>query len=452
MTHPVDETIYALSTPQGVGAIGVIRISGPEAITLTNKIFRGKDLSKALSHTAHFGRIMDGSLTLDEVVAVVFRGPRSYTGQDTVELSCHGSPYILQQVMHLLGAQGGRLAQPGEFTMRAFLNGKLDLSQAEAVADLIASESAAGHRVAMAQMRGGFSEELKELRASLLHFAALIELELDFAEEDVAFADRTALLATVAQIRAVLQRLTDSFALGNAIKKGVPVAIVGAPNAGKSTLLNALLKEERALVSDIPGTTRDTVEDEIHLEGMTFRFIDTAGLRDTTDVVEAMGIARSWEKIKAARMVLHLVDARTPADERARQKADVQREAGETPVITVLTKSDLCPGLAAEEGTLILAAKLGTGLDELKQALLREVQADRVGTDQTIVTNARHQEALLKADQAMALVDRALRTGLSGDLLAEDLRQALFHLGEITGQVLPDDILGTIFSSFCIGK
>ena len=447
-----EDTIYALSTPHGVGAIGVIRVSGPQALAAVNGIFKGKNLLEVPSHTAHFGRIVEGMLTLDEVVVVVFRGPTSYTGEDIVEISCHGSPYILSQVLNLLGTTGARLAKPGEFTMRAFLNGKLDLSQAEAVADLINSENAAGHRVAMAQMRGGFSAELKDLRARLLHFAALIELELDFSEEDVAFADRSALLDTVAQIRGVLSRLTESFTLGNAIKKGVPVAIVGAPNAGKSTLLNALLNEERALVSDVAGTTRDTVEDEIHLGGITFRFIDTAGLRETDDVVEAMGIARSREKIKAASIVLHLVDGGTPAAERQALEEEVKAQAGDTPVITLLTKADLYPALAPAKDELALSVKRGDGVEALKAVLLDAVQADAAQSDQTIVTNARHHEALVKAGQAMEQVEVALKTGLSGDLLAEDLRQALHHLGEITGQVLPDDILGTIFSSFCIGK
>jgi tRNA modification GTPase len=452
MAYALDDTIYALSTPSGVGALGVIRVTGPQALAISSTLFKGPHLERVASHTAHFGRIVADGRIVDEVVAVVFKGPRSFTGQDTVEFSCHGSPYILSKVMEALGKAGARLAQPGEFTLRAFMHGKMDLSQAEAVADLIASEHEAAHRVAMHQMRGGFSEELQALREQLIHFAALVELELDFAEEDVEFADRSNLRALVASIVKVLTQLESTFALGNAIKNGVPVAIVGAPNAGKSTLLNALLNEERALVSHIAGTTRDTIEDEIHIGGLAFRFIDTAGIRQTDDVVESMGIARSKEKIRQARIVLHLLDAGTPVEERNALEAEVLREAGTTPVLTLLTKADLYPRAAAQAGEYLISAKTGLGLEALQEQLVQMVQGASVGADQTIVSNARHQEALLRAHEAIVRLNQAMDAGLTSDLLAEDLRLALFHLGEITGQVVPDDVLGAIFSKFCIGK
>ena len=454
-----DDTISALATPNGVGAIGVIRLSGPRALQIVNSAFQGNNLEEAESHTAHFGRIAYKDQILDEVVATVFKNPRSYTGEDVVEVSCHGSPYILQSVLELFAQKGARLAEPGEFTLRAFLNGKLDLSQAEAVADLIASNSEAAHKVAMNQMRGGFSRQIKDLREQLIHFASLVELELDFSEEDVEFADRSQLEELIQKTLKVISGLIASFKTGNAIRNGVPVAIVGKPNAGKSTLLNALLNEERALVTDIAGTTRDTVEDEMVIEGIYFRFIDTAGLRQTEDTVEAMGVQRAYEKMESADIVLYLFDLNNHTPEEAAQNLqELQARSGEGAIILPLAnKIDKAEpqeiGIFKNYLDFIpLSAKRQNGLDVLKEKLVSLVLSGRTGENETLITNIRHFQSLTKTAEALEAVQNGMQLGISGDLLAADIRQALFHLGEITGEITTDDLLGNIFSKFCIGK
>lgn len=461
------DTIIALASPSGVGAIAVIRLSGPDAISLADAQFKsvsGKRLKDQPTHTIHLGHIMEGAKVLDEVLVSVFKNPKSYTGEDVVEVSCHGSPYIQQEIIQLFLRKGCRMAQAGEFTLRAFLNGKLDLSQAEAVADLISSDSEASHQIAMQQMRGGFSSEIKMLRDELLNFASLIELELDFAEEDVEFADRTQFRDLIDRILLVLKRLVDSFAVGNVIKNGIPIAIVGEPNVGKSTLLNALLNEERAIVSDIAGTTRDTIEDEITIGGLNFRFIDTAGIRETKDVVESIGIKKTFEKIDQAQVVMYLFDA-VHADLNAAtiQKIHTELEKiknkfPQKPLIIIANKVDR---LNVEHrallktsisGVLMLSAKDGEGLEELQNRLLEFVNTGQLKNNDTIVTNSRHYDALLKALEEVQKVKNGLETGLSGDLLAIDIRQALYHFGEITGEITSDDLLGNIFANFCIGK
>lgn len=455
------ETIVALSTPPGQGAIGVIRLSGPEALDIAEAIFKGKKLSAQPSHTLHFGRITDAAgEVIDEAVAALFKGPHSYTGEDVVELSCHGSPYILQQVLSLCIENGARAAQPGEFTQRAFLNGRLDLTQAEAVADLIASESEATHHSAMHQLRGGFSKQLNEMREQLINFAALIELELDFGEEDVEFADRTQLYGLLGQIDGAISELIHSFRLGNAVKNGVAVAIIGAPNAGKSTLLNALLNEERAIVSNIAGTTRDTVEETMHLGGILFRFIDTAGIRaHTDDLIEQQGIARSRQKAAQADVVLVLLDGCSLEQEDAdiNAVADFATEARQR--IIVINKADLLrhPAAlaAAHPEALFISAQSGAGLDALKEMLISLVTGGKTGLSagQTIITNTRHLEVLRNIQKAVASIREGMDQQLSGDLLSHHIRQALFYIGELTGEVQVDrDILGTIFGKFCIGK
>lgn len=463
------DTIIALATPAGAGAIGVIRISGPKAIDLATPFFqsvRGKHLNEQKSHTIHLGHIMDGNKPLDEVLVSVFKGPHSYTGEDVVEVSCHGSPYIQQQVIQLFLRNGCRTADAGEFTLRAFLNGKLDLSQAEAVADLIASDNAASHQIAMQQMRGGFSTEIKVLRDELLNFASLIELELDFSEEDVEFANRDQFKALLDRIQHVLKRLIDSFAIGNVIKNGIPVAIVGEPNVGKSTLLNALLNEERAIVSEIAGTTRDSIEDEITIGGLGFRFIDTAGIRDTEDVVEGIGIRKTFEKIEQAQVIMYLLDAAEFQSSSSRFLVEIEKIKNKYPQKTLLIVANKVDGidekatsslnvtLSAVEGLHIklISAKTGEGVDDLKNQLLEFVNTGALTNDETIVTNTRHYDALGKAYEAVDKVRMGMVEGLSGDLLAIDIRQALYHFGEITGEISSDDLLGNIFANFCIGK
>ena len=474
------DTIVALATPSGAGAIAVIRISGPDAIIVGAKVFRsvkGKDLLKQRSHTLHLGHIMDGDKVLDEVLVSLFKGTNSYTGEDTVEISCHGSTFIQQQIIQLLLRSGCRMAQAGEFTLRAFLNGKLDLSQAEAVADLIASDNEASHQVAIQQMRGGFSNEIARLREELLNFASLIELELDFSEEDVEFADRTQFHQLLDRIEMVLKRLIDSFAVGNVIKNGIPVAIVGEPNVGKSTLLNALLNEERAIVSDIAGTTRDTIEDEISIGGIGFRFIDTAGIRETQDVVESIGIKKTFEKMEAAQVVVYLVAGdwlleAGKADDFATEFGKIKNQFPLKPIIIVINKSDRLsyhdkfqltdkltgivglPATSHQPPTtfVLLSAKEKTGIDALKDQLLSFVNTGALRNNETIVTNTRHYDSLLKALEEIQKVKHGLASNLSGDLMAIDIRQALYHFGEITGQVSNDELLGNIFANFCIGK
>ena len=456
----LSDTIVALSTPPGAGAIAVVRLSGPRAIGITQEVFRGRNLAEQPGHTLHFGTIRDDqNQVLDEVVVGLFRGPQSYTREDVVEISTHGSDYIVRELLALLVRRGARLAEPGEFTKRAFLHGAFDLAQAEAVADLIAADSALQHRVALNQMRGGFSRELADLRQRLIDFAALLELELDFGEEDVEFADRTGLLKLLADVKVLVLRLLRSFELGNVIKNGVTTVIAGRPNAGKSTLLNALLNEERAIVSAIPGTTRDFIEDEVSLEGIKFRFVDTAGLRDTEDVVEAIGVARTRQRVQQAAVVLYLLDLNTATP------ADVAADVAALPLppgavlLLVGNKVDEAPAAtvtelqAAHPEILLLSAASHQGLEELRQRLLATVR--REGLDAgaaTIVTNLRHARSLEVSAEALTAVQQGLQHGLGTELVASDLRRALHALGEITGDISTDDLLGSIFTRFCIGK
>ena len=458
------DTIVALATPSGAGAIAVIRLSGKDAITFTGNQFKsisGKKLSKQRTHTIHLGHITDGDRTIDEVLVSVFKNPNSYTGENVVEISCHGSIYIQQEIIQLFLRNGCRMANAGEFTLRAFLNGKLDLSQAEAVADLISSDNEASHQIAMQQMRGGFSSEIAKLREELLNFASLIELELDFSEEDVEFADRTQFKDLIERITFVLKRLIDSFSVGNVIKNGIPVAIVGEPNVGKSTLLNALLNEERAIVSDIAGTTRDTIEDELVIEGIGFRFIDTAGIRETKDVVESIGIKKTFEKMQQAQVVVLLFSAKEFKTESKRLKVEIEKIKNKFPLkplliiankVDILNTSEINTLKSEFENIHLLSAKTGTGVDELKAKLIGFVNTGALRNNETIVTNTRHYDSLLKAFEEIQKVKYGLESGLSGDLLAIDIRQALYHFGEITGQVTNDELLGNIFANFCIGK
>ncbi len=458
------DTIVALATPSGAGAIAVIRLSGKDAITIAQNQFKsvsGKQLSKQPTHTIHLGHITDDNRTIDEVLVSIFKNPNSYTGENVVEISCHGSNYIQQEIIQLFLRKGCRMATAGEFTLRAFLNGKLDLSQAEAVADLIASDNQASHQIAMQQMRGGFSSEIAKLREELLNFASLIELELDFAEEDVEFADRSQFKDLIERIRFVLKRLIDSFSVGNVIKNGIPVAIVGNPNVGKSTLLNALLNEERAIVSEIAGTTRDTIEDEISIGGIGFRFIDTAGIRDTKDVVERIGIKKTFEKIDQAQVVIYLFDASEFKTDNSNFQIEIEKiknKYPQKPLIVIankidkLQKDDIVTMQSQIANLALLSAKNNTGIDQLKNTLLGFINTGALRNNDTIVTNTRHYDSLLKAFEEVEKVKQGLETGLSGDLLAIDIKQALFHFGEITGQVTNDELLGNIFANFCIGK
>lgn len=448
------DTIVALSTPSGSGAIAVIRLSGPEAISLTNSVFTGKDLTQQASHTLHFGLLKDGENLIDEVVAGLFIAPKSYTKENVVEISCHGSNYIIQQIINLLISRGARAAKPGEFTLRAFLNGAFDLSQAEAVADLIASNSKASHDVALQQMRGGFANELKGLREQLIHFASMIELELDFAEEDVEFANREQLKTLVNQILKVLARLISSFELGNVIKNGVPVVIAGKPNVGKSTLLNALLNEERAIVSDIAGTTRDTIEDELNIGGIVFRFIDTAGIRETADIIEAQGVERTLEKMKQAKLIIYMADATQSTTEIAEQIKGLQLLA--IPYLVLLNKAELLQTQQREAlsqlGVIFISAKEKIGIEDLKTTLLTQVNLLHINTNETLVTNIRHVEALKQTENSLQKVISHINQPITSDFLALDIKQALHYLGEITGTVTTDDLLENIFTKFCIGK
>lgn len=458
------ETIVALATPSGSGAIAIIRLSGNEAITIASSVFEsvsGKNIATQKTHTIHLGHIVDAGKIYDQVLLSIFKNPNSYTGEDVVEISCHGSIFIQQQIIQLLLRKGAKMAQAGEFTLRAFLNGKLDLSQAEAVADLISSDNEASHQIAMQQMRGGFSNEIAKLREELLNFASLIELELDFAEEDVEFADRTQFAELLNRIEFVLKRLIDSFAVGNVIKNGIPVAIVGEPNVGKSTLLNALLNEERAIVSDIAGTTRDTIEDELVIEGIGFRFIDTAGIRETKDVVESIGIQKTFEKIEQAQVVLFLVDGfQLMVDGFEKLNFEIKKINNQFPLktlITLINKSDMLSNsqlstINQQPSTILISAKQKTGIEELKNTLLSFVNTGALRNNETIVTNTRHYDSLLKALEEITKVRFGLDQNLSSDLMAIDIRQALFHFGEITGQVSNDELLGNIFANFCIGK
>ena len=451
MNAPTD-LICALATSSGIGALSIIRVSGPKSKSMLLSHF-SKNLSEAVSHSIHFGLLSDSDgRALDEVLVAVFDQNLSFTGEESIEISCHGSPYIQQEILHLLCTLGARMAEPGEFTQRAFLNGKMDLSQAEAVADLIASESKQAHQIALQQLRGHFSNELRTLREELIHFASLIELELDFAEEDVEFADRGQLLALVDKVLKILERLAESFALGNAIKNGVPVALVGAPNTGKSTLLNQLLGEDRAIVSPIAGTTRDVIEETLNIEGILFRLIDTAGIRETTETIEAMGIARSMQKIEQAQIVLCMADAEDTQSlvDTENWIQSLKTQYPEKHLILLVNKSDLNPTI--QTTGLLVSAKNGEGISELKAHLRHLVLGHFDLQTDTIVSNARHHEALVKTANIVALAKQGLQAGTSGDFIAMDIRQAMFHLGTITGDISTDDLLANIFSKFCIGK
>ncbi|MBK9631978.1 MAG: tRNA uridine-5-carboxymethylaminomethyl(34) synthesis GTPase MnmE [Saprospiraceae bacterium] len=458
--HATD-TIAALITGQGTSAVGQIRISGPDSLSISNVIFKGQNLNKVSSHSLHFGKIIqpDGHV-LDEVLVSVFRSPHSYTGEDVVEISCHGSLYILQEVLNLIYSKGIRPAEAGEFTRRAWLNGKMDLSQAEAVADLIASETRASHLLAINQLKGGIRNEIAELRATLLDFAALIELELDFSEEDVEFADRGKLSNLLDQISDKVTVLLDSFRLGNAVRNGVQTVIAGRPNAGKSTLLNALLGENRALVSDIPGTTRDTVEEKLNIDGVLFHFVDTAGLREARDQVEAMGIARSYEKIKEAAIVLYVYDVQnTNFNELESDILDLNVDPES--IIMVANKSDLISEANKPEtenvflksiSPIHISAKNEEGISELKKSILMKVLGNQSIQEDSIAINARHRTALESALQEIIQTKKALLTGLTTDLVAQQLKSVLYHLGLVSGEITNDQILGHIFGKFCIGK
>ncbi len=464
-----NDNIVALATPSGAGAIAIIRISGNNAIAIGASIFqsiKGKDLLKQKTHTLHLGHIIDNNKTLDEVLVSIFKGPNSYTGEDTIEISCHGSTYIQQQIIQLLLRKGCRMANAGEFTLRSFLNGKMDLSQAEAVADLISSDNEASHQIAMQQMRGGFSNELAQLRQELLNFASLIELELDFAEEDVAFADRTQFKELIVRIEFVLKRLIDSFAIGNVLKQGIPVAIVGEPNVGKSTLLNALLNEERAIVSEIAGTTRDTIEDELTIGGIGFRFIDTAGIRDTKDVIENLGIKKTFEKIEQAQVILYLIDSyELSVVSLDKLKVEIEKVKNQFPLKPIIVIANKIDKISLSEVEIIkqklqthnsklvtISAKNNEGIDELKEILLSFINTGALRNNETIVTNTRHYDSLLKALDEIQKVKFGLETNLSSDLMAIDIKEALYHFGMITGEVTNDELLGNIFANFCIGK
>lgn len=461
-----NDTIIALATPAGVGAIAVIRLSGAAAIRTVNQFFapvkKGKDLLTQKTHTLHLGHIVQGTKVLDQVLVSIFKNPHSYTGENVVEISCHGSSFIQQEIIQLFLQNGCRMADNGEFTMRAFLNGKMDLSQAEAVADVIASNSAASHQVAIQQMRGGITNELKELRGQLLDFAALIELELDFSGEDVEFADRTKFKELVVTISSVLKRLIDSFAFGNAMKNGIPVAIIGEPNVGKSTLLNALLNEEKAIVSDIAGTTRDAIEDEVIIDGVAFRFIDTAGIRETEDVVENIGIQKAYEKAEAAQLIIFLINAEKYLNNAAEFHSEIRSVKERFPnkrLLVLVNKIDrvhteVLNALTTDrEEFILLSAKEKIGIDALQAALTSLVNTGALSNNETIVTNSRHFEALTLALESIESVKNGIELDISSDLFAIDIRECLRHLGNITGEYDVDkDILGHIFGNFCIGK
>ena len=450
-----DDTIVALATPQGVGAIAVIRLSGKEAITICNKVFKGKDLTRQESHTIHFGTIRDGDTVIDEVLVSLFVAPKSYTKENVVEISTHGSGYIVSEVIKLLLKNGARLAQPGEFTKRAFVNGKFDLAQAEAVADLIHSESEAAHRAAMNQMRGGFSGKIKALREQLIHFASMIELELDFVEEDVEFASRDDLRKLINDLQKVIGDLIASFALGNVIKTGIPTVIAGKPNAGKSTLLNTLLNEEKAIVSDIPGTTRDFIEDEINIEGVPFRFIDTAGIREATDKIEALGVERTHAQMQKASLIIYLFDLGQETMTEIQRDINKLENLG-VPFIKVGNKLDQAQPELLEQlqdrDIIFISASEKQHIEDLKTKILNAVNIDQFKTGNTMVTNIRHYDSLVNTQKALDDVLHAVDAGMTGDLLALDIRNSLHHLGEITGEITTDDLLGNIFSKFCIGK
>ena len=459
--YDLQDTIVALATPPGVGAIGVIRLSGKAAIEIANSVFFGKDLTKQASHTIHLGTVRtDKQQIIDEVLMSLFVAPKSYTKENVVEVSCHGSSYIIQQLIQLFIEKGARMAQPGEFTLRAFLNGQMDLSQAEAVADLIASNSSSAHALAMQQMRGGFSDEIQKLRQELLDFASLIELELDFSEEDVEFADRKELKALVVKIQSLIKSLIDSFQLGNVIKKGVNTVIAGRPNAGKSTLLNALLQEERAIVSDIAGTTRDTIEEILNIQGIEFRLIDTAGIRDAQDQIEAVGVQKTMEKVQNSAILVYVFDAMKLPPEEVLNDLQALQEPNQV-IVLVPNKMDLNPYLRPDEyvSDLVPAKNIVTAsalnkqnIQLLKETLYQTVITEQINLDNPIVSNTRHLAALQNAHHSLTEVLNSMEMGVTSDFVAMDIRRALYFLGEIVGEVSTDDLLGNIFSNFCIGK
>lgn len=451
-----DDTIVALATPHGIGAIGMIRISGDNAISVINRLFPSKNLARQNSHTLHVGFLKDDDKILDEVVVALFKNPRSYTGEDVVEISCHGSPFILEQVMSAVIKNGARLARPGEFTQRAFLKGKMDLTQAEAVADLIASNTEASRNTALHNIRGGFSAVLKNLREQLLQFSALIELELDFSQEDVEFADRTRFYTLIRDAKKVTADLLQSFQLGNVIKNGISIAIVGKPNAGKSTLLNTLLNENRAIVSDIAGTTRDTIEEVLNINGILFRLIDTAGLRESKDVIETIGVEKSMEKMRSADLVLYLFDVNAESQSEV-EAALLEVQQQNSNYIAVGNKIDelgeeLSQQKFSGDGILFIAAKSHYHIDVLKERMVDKVVQGSIQTENTIVTNARHYTALQEVQTSLNDIYSGLDNNITGDLLALDIRRCLHYLGEITGEITNEDRLDYIFSKFCIGK
>jgi tRNA modification GTPase len=456
--YQTEDTICAPATPSGVGAIAVIRVSGKQAIELVGKVFKGHNLQTAATHTVHFGKITDNNITIDEVLATIFIAPKSYTGEHVVELSCHGSPFIQQKILELLVRHGARVAQPGEFTLRAFLNKKLDLSQAEAVADLIASDSDTSLQTALQQMRGGYSLYIQRMREELINFASLIELELDFSEEDVEFVNREQLVQLVKNIQQLVSSLTDSFRYGNAIKNGVPTVIAGKPNAGKSTLLNALINEERALVSEVPGTTRDTIEERLVIDGIVFRIIDTAGIREhTSDLIEGKGIERTFEKIRQAEIILYLFDVNITSAEELQKQLDTlkQQSAFIVPVgnkIDQYSDETYTRKFAQIAGVIFISSLSQTFLPQLLTALKQAVTLGDAGKGQVVITNLRHYQALLHASESLNGVLNGLNEHLSGELVAFEIRKAIYHLGEITGEITTEDLLGSIFSKFCIGK
>ena len=445
-----EDTICAITTGGGMSAIAAIRISGAKAITITNSIF-SKDIRYAKSHTIHFGTILDNTDVVDEVLISIFKGEKSFTGEESVEISCHGSVYIQNKIIQLLIGKGCRTATAGEFTMRAFKNGKLDLSQAESVADLIASESEAAHQTALRQLRGGFSSKLQNLRTKLIDFASLIELELDFSEEDVEFADRKQFEDLLEEIKVELEKLIESFKLGNVIKNGIPVAILGAPNVGKSTLLNCLLNEEKAIVSDIAGTTRDAIEDELNIKGFKFRFIDTAGIRETNDTIENLGIKKTMEKAAIAHVVLFLIDANSNISNQLEELNKVKDKLKDK-LLVVVNKIDLNAVKEDLNHAIFISAKNNEGVETLKERLLTFVNTKELSNNETIVTNLRHYEELQLTLHEINTIINGLHKGISGDFLAINIRKALFHLGSITGEVTTDTLLGNIFGKFCIGK
>lgn len=461
----MNDTICAISTAPGAGGIAVIRVSGPEAIAICNKIFQphitGKNLLSQKAYTLRYGSIRRENELVDDVLVALFRAPHSFTGEDTVEITCHGSIYIQQQIMQLLIGAGCRTALPGEYTQRAFLNGKMDLSQAEAVADLIASTSAGQHRLAFNQMRGGFSNELKELREQLLHITSLMELELDFSDhEELEFADRSELKTLASHIETVISRLANSFSVGNVIKNGIPVAIIGETNAGKSTLLNILLNEEKAIVSDIHGTTRDVIEDTVNLQGILFRFIDTAGIRETHDTIESIGIERTFQKLEQANIVLWMIDTREASSQISQLSSQILPRCKDKQLIIVFNKADLIEetshiipaNLPNDIRSIFISAKQKNGIEKLEQLLIEAANIPSLSQNDIIVTNVRHYEALTRALESIRRVQEGLDVDLSGDFISQDLRECIYHLSDIVGEVTTDQVLGNIFERFCIGK